>query len=323
MNVKMLRPLFAAALLTATALLAGAQTRERVHDVSSFTSIDVRNAFEVTVAKGAYGVKLTVDAVLSDYVSLYVKGGTLYLSMDSKALPKEVRKMYRGRNAPKPVLRAVVYTPLLEGVYLDDDATLTGADQFEGANFIMSLAGKANVKSLSLHASTAKVQVRKNAQAVVMLDCESEVSVIAENSAQLKLDANARDMNIESSGSSQLDVVGDLASDLVINTEGSAQISAGINAAKVYVSATGTAKTGLAGSASVLIAKCARSAGIDAAGLPVAEAEAEMTSGTLYVSPEQLLTVDISGGSALYYNGDPEMRITKVVKSTLAPQGTK
>lgn len=323
MHVQSLRLFVATALMTASALFAGAQTRERFHDVSSFSAIDVGDAFEVTVAKGAYGVKLTVDAVLSDYVGVYVKSNTLYLSYDSKAVPKEVRKMYRGRNAPKPILRAVIYSPVLEGVYLDDDATLTGADAFEGGSFSMILSGKANVKSLAIHSNSAKLQLKKNAQAVMTLDSEREIELITDNSAQIRLNAGARDMNVSASGSSNIDLSCDLVSALVVNAEGSTQFSAGVNAAKVYVNSTGSSKLAFAGSASSLIVKGARSTGIDALGLPVVEAEVEMNSGSISLDSEQTLTVDLSGGAAVYYNGNPEMRITKILKSTLAPYGTK
>lgn len=323
MHVKWLRLLVSAALLTGFSLFAGAQTRERVHEVSAFTSIDVRSAFEVTVAKGAYGVKLTVDTVLSDYVNVYVKGNTLYVSYDEKAVPKEVKKMYRGRNAPKAVLRAIIYTPVLEGIYMDDEASLTGADTFEGANFTMELAGKANVKALSLHTSSAKFLLKKNADAVVSIDCESEINVTTENGSHLRLESRSRELNLSSSGSSQINSSSDVVSSFMVNTDGTSQISAGVNAAKVYVSSTGSSKVTVTGTASGLIVKGARSCNIDTMGLPVADAEAEMNSGTLLVSPEHSLTVDLTSGASVYYNGTPEFRISRILKSTLAPYGTK
>ena len=322
-KMNMLKLFSAAVLLTAFSFFAGAQTRERVHEVSAFTSIDVRNAFEVTVAKGAYGVKLTVDTVLSDYVNVYVKGSTLYLSYDEKAVPKEVKKMFRGRNAPKPVLRAVIYSPVLEGIYMEDEATLTGADTFEGANFSMELAGKANVKSLSLHTSSAKILLKKNADAVVTIDSESEINATTENGSHLRLDSRSRDLNLNASGSSQINNSSDVVSAFMVNSDGTSQVSAGVNAAKVYVSSTGSSKVTVTGTASGLIVKGARSCNIDAMGLPVADAEAELSSGTFLVSPEHALTVDLTGGATVYYNGNPEIRVVRILKSTLAPYGTK
>jgi len=73
--------------------------------VSEFNSLNVSDDFEVTLARGAYGVRLTVDEELAPYVEVYVKAKTLYLSYDEKSVPKELRKLYKGRNGLTPVFR--------------------------------------------------------------------------------------------------------------------------------------------------------------------------------------------------------------------------
>jgi hypothetical protein len=323
MNFKMLRLVVCCIALVGSAFLAGAQTRERVHEVSAFSAIDVKDNFEVTVAKGGYGVKLTVDNALSDYVKAYVKGYTLYIFCDEKAIPKEVKKMYKGRNAPVPVLRALVYVPELASVTLDGESTLSGADTFSAERFEMTLAGKSNVKNLTVTANSAKVQLKKNAQAVLTLETNGEIDATTEGSSSLRLSCKSRDLSLTASGSSQLNVSGDVLTSLSVNTEGSSQTSVGVNTAKVYVSSTGSSKVGISGTANTLTVKTARSANVDAMGLPVLDVEAEMNDGTATVSAEKSLQLDLAGGSALYYNGTPEFKIVKIMKSTVAPVGTK
>ena len=110
--------MFGVIISTAALLFAAqgayAQTKEEIHELSSFNSIDIQDDFEVTVTKGNYSIKVTVDAVLSDYVKTYVKGHTLYLFLDEKSVPKDIKKLYKGRSGMTPIMRAIVYTPELE-----------------------------------------------------------------------------------------------------------------------------------------------------------------------------------------------------------------
>ena len=163
----------------------------------------------------------------------------------------------------------------------------------------------------------------ENEYTVVSIDCESEINVTTENGSHLRLESRSRELNLSSSGSSQINSSSDVVSSFMVNTDGTSQISAGVNAAKDYVSSTGSSKVTVTGTASGLIVKGARSCNIDTMGLPVADAEAEMNSGTLLVSPEHSLTVDLTSGASVYYNGTPEFRISRILKSTLAPYGTK
>ena len=323
LNSKVLRMVICSIALLGSAVWGSAQTRKRVHEVSAFNAIDVKNNFEVTVAKGGYGVKLTVDNALSDFAKVYVKGNTLYIYCDEKAIPKEVKKMYKGKNAPVPVLRAVVYAPELSGITMDDESTLTGADDFNAERFEMSLAGKANVKTLTVHANSARIQMKKNSQAVLSLETSGEIDVTTENAANLRLASNSRDLTLNAAGSSQQSISCDVLTALTVNAEGSSQTSVGVNTAKVYVAAAGSSKVAVSGTANALTVKTARSASVDALGLPVQEAEVEMNNGTVTLSPEKSLSLDLSNGGTVNYNGTPEIKVVKIVKSTLLPYGTK
>ena len=63
--------------------------------VSEFNAINVSDDFEVTVARGAYGARLTVDKDLAPYVEVYVRSRTLFITFDEKAVPRDLRKLYR------------------------------------------------------------------------------------------------------------------------------------------------------------------------------------------------------------------------------------
>ena len=60
--------------------------------MGEFRSLNVSGDFEVTLSKGDYSAKVTVDQVLADYVDVYVRTGVLYIKYNEKDVPKEVKK---------------------------------------------------------------------------------------------------------------------------------------------------------------------------------------------------------------------------------------
>ena len=155
---------FAAVLLgvpqRAAAQSLSAQLSEKDIMVSEFNAVNVSDDFEVTVSRGTYGVRLTVDKELAPYVEVYVRSKVLYISYDEKAVPKDLRKVYRGKGALTPVFRVVAYTPELQAVTLSDNATLSGVEEFVGNDFELTMAGKSQVKNLSVSAASARMSMK-------------------------------------------------------------------------------------------------------------------------------------------------------------------
>ena len=221
-----------------------------------------------------------------------------------------------------PIMRAIVYTPELESVVMADQAALTVPDEYTAGSFQLSMTDKSVVRAMSINCTTANISMKKNTQANVTITTVTDVTVTTENSAKLQLSSSSKDLSLTASGSSEQNISSD-AGTVTANTEGSSSSVVSINSGKVYVSCAGSSKLQLNGTASSLTAKGARSCNIDALNLPVEEAEVTMNSGSITLTPSKLLTVDLSGGSSVYYNGSPEFRISQIIKSTLAPYGTK
>ena len=154
---------FAAVLLVApqraSAQSLSAQLTDKDITVSEFNAVNVSDDFEVTLSRGTYGVRLTVDKELEPYVEVYVRSKVLYISYDEKAVPKELRKLYRGKGSLTPVFRVVAYTPELQAVTLSDNATLTAAEEFAANDFELTTAGKSQVKNLSVAAASARISM--------------------------------------------------------------------------------------------------------------------------------------------------------------------
>ena len=307
----------------AAAQSLSAQLTDNEITVSEFNAVNVSDDFEVTISRGTYGVRLTVDKELAPYVEVYVRSKVLYVSYDEKAVPKELRKLYRGKGALTPVFRVVAYTPELQSVTLSDNATLTGVEEFVAGDFELTAAGKSQVKNLSVSAASARVILKKNAVASLNLKTDRGVEVNTDNSSNLKLTFTGRELALTADGSSVVVADGPSKS-MNLSTSGSSQVSVTSDTEKVEVTSEGSSKLTLTGKARELEVKGSRSSVVDAFAMPMEEVEADLSnSSSVTVSVSKKVSVNLIGGSSLYYSGNPVFEIEKIVKSTLAPYGTK
>ena len=307
----------------AAAQSLSAQLTDKDIMVSEFNAVNVSDDFDVTVSRGTYGVRLTVDKELAPYVEVYVRSKVLYISYDEKAVPKELRKVYRGKGGLTPTFRVVAYTPELQAVTLSDNAILTGVEEFAANEFELTMAGKSQVRNLSIAAASARVSMKKNAIANLNLKTDRGVEVNTDNNANLKLTFTGRELVLTSDGSSVVVADGPTKS-LNLATGGSSQVSVTSNTEKVQVTSEGSSKLTLTGKAEEMEVKGSRSSTVDAFAMPLEEVEADLSnSSSVTVSVSKKVSVNLVGGSALYYSGSPEFKIEKIVKSTLAPYGTK
>ena len=317
-----------AAVLVLAPQRAGAQSlsaelSDRDIAVSEFNAVNVSDDFEVTVSRGTYGVRLTVDKELAPYVEVYVRSKTLYIAYDEKSVPKDLKKVYKGRGSLTPVFRVTVHTPELQSVSLSDNATLTGADEFVAGDFELTAAGKSQVKTLSVSAASAKIVLRKNAIATLSLKTDRGVEVNTDNNANLKLTFTGKELALNADGSSVVVAEGPTRS-LNLMTGGSSQVSVTSDTEKVDLTTEGSSKLTLTGKATEMKVKGSRSSSVDAFAMPLETVEADLSnSSSVTVSVSKKVEVNLVGGSALYYSGSPEFKIEKIVKSTLAPYGTR
>ena len=319
---------FAAVLLFAPQRAAGQNLSAQLTDkdivVSEFNALNVSDDFEVTVSKGTYGVRLTVDKELAPYVEVYVRSKTLYISYDDKAVPKEIKKLYRGRGGLTPVFRVVAYTPELRSVSLADNASLTGVEEFTAPEFELTMAGKTQVRNLAVSANSARILMKKNAIATLSVKTERGIEVNTDNNANLRLTFTGKELALTSDGSSVVVAEGGTTTALNLMTSGSSQVSVTSETGKLDLTTEGSSKLTLTGKATEMLVKGSRSSVVDAFSMPVEKVDATLSnSSSVTVSVSKQVFANLVGGSSLYYSGSPEFRIEKIVKSTLAPYGTK
>ena len=277
---------------------SNAQVQEIEQKLSTFTSVSVSDGFDVILRKAdKHSIVLTVDKVLADYVKVEVKSRTLYLEFDNKAVPKELKKQYSGRNGQTPTLKAVVYLHSLEGIELKEDAKLSSLSAFEGGSILITATNNSIIRDLEVSGSNIKVAVDKK------------------STATLKLEADNLDLN--AAGASALSV-SHSSKNLTVNAKGSSNTVANGDAESMVVNGDNSSKVKVSGKTDELVVRGQRSCEIELTGVETPRADVVLTgSCTVMESATDELRVDISGGSKLYFDGQPDIEIVKVKSSSL------
>lgn len=283
----------------AMAFAAAAQTTTKSEDLVAFDSIEISNDFEVTFHQADfYRVDWTYDTILNDVVGVSVSGKTLHISLNKKGMSSELKKTYRGRNAPKPILKATVYAPSFSNLTLSENAVFNAADnRIETDVFQLSVTDKAQVSRLSVGADRAVITMDKDGKAALTL-AAGQIDIRTARSSALDLKQTSGTLNISAANTSVVTVSGD--------TEAMATTTQ--NSSKVTVS----------GTASTLRHDGKGSSEVDVLNAPVQSAEVTMAnSGKLYLSVSDTLRVDLKGGSSVYFSGEPQISVVNIVSSTL------
>lgn len=289
--------------------------------VGEFTMVSASGDFEVTLSKGSYGVRLTTDKNLTPYVQVYVRSNTLYLTYDEKSVPKDIKKLYKGKNASQPVFRAVVSMPQLNGIELDDNVILSSAEAFYGSDIVISLTDKAQVRNLTVQGNSITVNMKKNAQAALTLTADKKMEVTTDDKAILKLAEKAREITLNAKGNSDNALSGE---GEILNLNLSEKTTSNVShrTKNAVLNVGGSSKLILTGTGEYLEVKGGKNAEVEAVAFPVKTMKAELDGGKVNVAVEKELNVTLLGGSSLFFTGSPTLIVNKIVKSTLAPAGT-
>ena len=289
--------------------------------VGEFTMVSASGDFEVTLSKGSYGVRLTTDKNLTPYVQVYVRSNTLYLTYDEKSVPKDIKKLYKGKNASQPVFRAVVSMPQLNGINLDDNVILSSAEAFYGSDVVITLTDKAQVRNLTVQGNSITVNMKKNAQAALTLTADKKMEVTTDDKAILKLAEKAREITLKAKGNSDNALSGE---GEILNLNLSEKTTSNVShrTKNAVLNVGGSSKLILTGTGEYLEVKGGKNAEVEAVAFPVKTMKAELDGGKVNVAVEKEMNVTLLGGSSLFFTGSPTLIVNKIVKSTLAPAGT-
>ena len=297
------------------------QVEEKVIPVGDFSAISVSNDFEINLDGGDCGVRLSVDNALAPYVQVYVRAKTLYIAYDEKSVPKEIKKLYKGRGTPEPTFRAVVTLPSISALTASNSAVINSVGDFTGDAVQISLSDKAQIKNLSLQCVTTTVALAKNAQAVMNINASERIEINSEGGSSINLNAACSDLVINGTGNSAITVRSD-AKNVALTGAGSVKISASVNATNVSVVSQNSKDVVIKGQAEELDVKLDKFAELDTEGLTVGNLSAVLAGNSKFnANATNSIEADLVGNSTMIFSGTPVCKISRVVKSTLAPKG--
>lgn len=275
-----------------------AQRKSRSDEFSEFNTIEANDCFNIILRSAdEYAVDWTVSEDVSDYVEVYVVGKVLHLSFEKKSLPKEIKKKYKGKNAPKMVLDAIVYAPAISRIVLSDKATLKSEDEeLHTEDFSISLSGASVLENIKVISKTVTLEQTKASKAEMDIISESLVATTS-NSSSLKLNFDSGTLTLTSNGSSKIFAKGSSTA-TATNSKNSSSITLSGETDNIDIQSIGTSKQDISGFA-------ARKVYTKLSGLS-----------EVIVNPSDILSVDLKGAK-LYFMNDPVIEIVKVENGTL------
>ncbi|MDO5443022.1 MAG: DUF2807 domain-containing protein [Bacteroidia bacterium] len=293
--------------LSTVCLFSQAQTKQASHEFSAFDSIDIEYDFNVNVVKSDrdYSVSLSVDDVLMEYVQTYVKNHTLYIAMDKKNLPSDIKKLYKGRKSPDPVLNATVYVGSnLKSINIRGGASLYVSEEIECKDFELNVTENATVKKLEVDASEFTYTSNNKAKSELVVYAD-KITIKADGNSSLNMEQDSEKLDIIGQGNCDVKVNGE-ALETSIKTSASASVAVIGKTNKLAVTTNGSSK-------------------VDALNLKTPECSVDLSGNSRVTeAASDKLDVTMSTGSTLVFDGDPAINIINVKNASISRfEGTK
>ncbi len=300
MKNNLFKILVCAAIFCVAAVSASAQIKQVSHDFSAFDAIDIDYDFVVNVARSdaGYSVALSVDDILMDYVQTYVKSHTLYITLDKKNLPSDIKKLYKGRKSEDPVLNATIYTPSqLSGITLRGASVLSVGDEVESKELDVNISENATIKRLSVDASDFSISSANKAVADIVVYADN-IKIKADGNSKLNIEQDSEKLNIDADGNCDVSVKGE-----ALETT----VKASVSSSLVLTGKTNSLEVNTSGAAKV-----------DALNLKTRDCTVNLSGNSkLTEAASDNLHVTMSGGSTLVFDGQPTIDIVNVKNSTI------
>ena len=290
-----------AILIGASSICGYSQIRDIRHNLSRFDAIEASDGFEVSIKKSdSHSIRMSVDDAIESYVECYVKSGVLHIGLDKKKVPKDVKKLYKGKNSDGPRLEATVSMPVLKSLTLNDDSEFVSSGNQSGDIFTLVMNGSSKAKGLSVVSRTVNVTVGKNAVlSDASVTAEGDLTVTTDGKAEVSIKCAAENLTLSLAGNSVSSIEGKIEKDIT-------------------VSAAGSAKLGLSGKAEALsVTGKSTSAAVDASELKVPGCVITVTGTSVILPASDSLELDLGKGAEVTYAGDPVVKLVKIQNATV------
>lgn len=297
-----MKKIFMSLILALALMMVANAQKPVVHmlEYESFANVKVSDDFIVKlVAADKYMVRTTVDGRIESYVKSYVQNGTLYISLDRKSFPSDLKKALRVKGAPAPILEVEISFPSIESMEMGGNSILHRSDVLYAESFKLTVNDKARVDKIYVDCNTAEVILSKNAYADVETRASEMLYVITSNSSKAVVKQAGKNLKIDAAGSSEVTAIAEVDHINVLTSSMSSVILSPGKADSMAVSAVGSSK-------------------IDAEAVSVSKASMSQ-SGTsrCYVNVSDTLKVNLTGNSLLSFKEKPYIDVERIVGSTL------
>ena len=292
-----MKKIFILAIAVFAAFAATAQVKTTDYDNFSFKGISIDDDFVVTLSTGPeYRVSVQAESPYMQYIKVGVSAGVLEISLDDRAVPSEVKKLYKGA---KPVFSATVVTPEpLKSYKLEGKSVLTISGEISLDDAVsIKIGDNAELKPATIVSRSCSIELDKKAVADVTFNGD-KITVAASGSASLNLTRESSESDIALSGSSNLVMRG--------------------KSETMKISAKGTSKAALNGETKEVEYSLGGTSNINAIGLATKNAAVTMSGlCTLTEAASNKLKINISSGANLVFDGKPEIEVESIKNSSV------
>lgn len=291
--------LFALAASLLLCVAASAQSLDvQKKNVETFANVCAEDYFTLRfIYSASSAVTVRADVRISEYVQAYVKGGTLYLELDEKKFPKDLKKALKQKGAATPILEADIYLPSVNSVLLKENVTLSIPEGFTSNNLYIELTDNSEITQIHIDCSVADIEVAKNAKLSGTVNVASRLNLKATNSSNVSLTQNGGNTFLDHSHAAHVDLRA------TVNT--------------MEVESSGGSESHISGTASLLKVAGTGSSRIDAELLESLDGEVMLTGAKCHVNVLEDLKVTLAGGAMLTFKRKPVFEIVRILNSTL------
>lgn len=275
-------------------------SKVRETEFEPFVSVNVSDDFVLKlIPADTCKVKTVVDERLDQYVQASVQNGVLFITVDRKSIPSDLKKSLRVKGAPLPVLEAEVYLPHLKSLDMSGNVVLNKTDVLYSDSFSLTVTDKARVDKIYVDCKTAEINLSKTAFADVEMKAAEELFVITSNSSKAVVNQTGKVLKVDAAGSSI--------------------VSAIVEVENLNVLTSGTAVTTLvSGNVHDMNASASGASRIEAEDVPTSIASMSQAGTTrCYVNVTDTLRVNLTGNSMLTFKNKPYIDVERIVGSTL------
>ncbi|MCD8313279.1 MAG: DUF2807 domain-containing protein [Bacteroidales bacterium] len=166
------------------------------HEYGAFDSITLTDYVNATIVPSdSYLVRITCDERLEDYIIAYVKEGVLDISIDTKAMPSEVKKAFRaGTGTGKlkegetaiEVPQVEICLPKFRTLSVNGSSTVKSDSTLVSDKVSITLKKTASISALSLDTDSLYLEMSQKSQADITADVGA-FNVQATNSVSLEM----------------------------------------------------------------------------------------------------------------------------------------